>query len=739
MSVKIIDTLKPKNNGSFPIVEAVDVAVSSDLRLPEALEAKADVTALAEVIGEIADKAGIEDLEALAEQITTPFNFKGTVETEAELPSTAELNDTYFVTELNYRVTWNGTEFTQNSLDEGEYEDELSKVSDNVDAVKADLTELPKRAYNKNNNTSGYYLSSSGEMIASATWNVTEKFDVTQGSVTYSGITTVTSSAKACFFDADDDFVSYFVISTSETTIIDIPSEAKYVRFSVHNSDVDSFKCEYQFLSTYADSKNAVDSAKAYVESRVIDVENDMRNLPNIQYDDVQVTSGYYLDSTGTPTHESNWGYTEKLRIDGKSFKYGGVSVISQNAYSFFYDANGELIEGSGFHTVKDSEATVQEVPTSAVYVSFSIRNSDFDSFYVKYKLFDTDASVDMSFLFDLPYVKPQIKQDEITKGYYLDVNGEEVYQANWGYTAKIQIDHSKPFEYSGISTASSSGYCHFYDADGDLIANSGFRAVANVPTTVSTIPSNAKYVVFTLFKDDYSTFSLRYKLFDTASSIQSIWKGKNYISHGDSITYYDGHEYPGGGICKGYQSVMNDSIGFDTITNQGRSGYSMADRTGHNGIVSTILATNHVSQDLCSIFAGTNDFKLDVPIGTIGVIGDTELDRTTFYGAYRTAIEHILTQKPSIRLVLFTPLQRNNDGYDVNTTNTAGHKLIDYVDAVKAVGKLYGLPVCDLYANSGFTQLTLSAYTIDGLHPNDAGHKRIGDYLVSFVNSVGN
>lgn len=65
--------------------------------------------------------------------------------------------------------------------------------------LKEDLTELPKRAYNKNNNTSGYYLSASGEMIASSTWNVSEKFDVTQGPVTYSGITTVTSSAKACF------------------------------------------------------------------------------------------------------------------------------------------------------------------------------------------------------------------------------------------------------------------------------------------------------------------------------------------------------------------------------------------------------------------------------------------------------------------------------------------------------------------------------------------------------------
>ena len=82
--------------------------------------------------------------------------------------------------------------------------------------------------------------------------------------------------------------------------------------------------------------------------------------------------------------------------------------------------------------------------------------------------------------------------------------------------------------------------------------------------------------------------------------------------------------------------------------------------------------------------------------------------------------------------------MQRNNDGYNVNTVNTAGYKLVDYVDAIKKIGEMYGLPVCDMYAASGFTQLTLSAFTIDGLHPNNPGHARMGNFLTCFVNSVG-
>ena len=35
--IDIIDTIKPKNNGTFPVVEAIDVAINEGTRLPDAL------------------------------------------------------------------------------------------------------------------------------------------------------------------------------------------------------------------------------------------------------------------------------------------------------------------------------------------------------------------------------------------------------------------------------------------------------------------------------------------------------------------------------------------------------------------------------------------------------------------------------------------------------------------------------------------------------------------------------
>ncbi len=83
MPVTVIDTIKPKNNGSFPIVEAVDVAVTDELRLPEALEAKADVSALNETNATVSGKADASDVA------TATANLQGQIN-QIEISASAE-------------------------------------------------------------------------------------------------------------------------------------------------------------------------------------------------------------------------------------------------------------------------------------------------------------------------------------------------------------------------------------------------------------------------------------------------------------------------------------------------------------------------------------------------------------------------------------------------------------------------------------------------------------------------
>ena len=173
---------------------------------------------------------------------------------------------------------------------------------------------------------------------------------------------------------------------------------------------------------------------------------------------------------------------------------------------------------------------------------------------------------------------------------------------------------------------------------------------------------------------------------------------------------------------------------------NKGVSGVPMANGSANgSGTVYTIdRYTEFSDKDLVIIAAGTNDFKLNVPLGDKGESGDISFDDTTFYGAYRKSIEKILSVNPTIRIVLFTPLQRDNSDYDVNTTNGSGHKLIDYVNAIIEIGEMYGVPIVDLYRNSGITKLNLSQFTTDGLHLSQSGYDRSSNYAAGIISKIG-
>ena len=206
-----------------------------------------------------------------------------------------------------------------------------------------------------------------------------------------------------------------------------------------------------------------------------------------------------------------------------------------------------------------------------------------------------------------------------------------------------------------------------------------------------------------------------------------ALTTGITAVSYGDSIT-----------AANKYQPYVTDRLVLRSYVNRGVSGRPMADGTANGaGTVTTVLSNgDHASFRLVTIAAGTNDFRLDVPIGTLGTWASA-LNRNTYLGAYRTALDFILKENPRARIVLCTPLKRNNAGYTDESTNAAGHKLADYAQAVRDVARMYGLPVCDWYLDSGFNERTLATLTTDGLHPNALGNSHLGRFMGDFLGSV--
>ena len=141
---------------------------------------------------------------------------------------------------------------------------------------------------------------------------------------------------------------------------------------------------------------------------------------------------------------------------------------------------------------------------------------------------------------------------------------------------------------------------------------------------------------------------------------------------------------------------------------------------------------------DVVVVFGGTNDFGHgDAPMGTMK-------DRTndTFYGAYHMLMQQLIERYPHAQLIVMTPLHRI--GKEMMPFNEAGVRragvLKDYVDAIRDIAEFYSVPVVDLFAQSGLqprVKILRELYMPDGLHPNDAGHRKIADRLMALLDRL--
>ena len=137
---------------------------------------------------------------------------------------------------------------------------------------------------------------------------------------------------------------------------------------------------------------------------------------------------------------------------------------------------------------------------------------------------------------------------------------------------------------------------------------------------------------------------------------------------------------------------------------------------------------------DMVFVFGGTNDYGHgDAPLGALG-------DKTpcTFYGALHDLYTRLQTKYPNAQIFAITPLHCDNDEQEVNGRGVDRKGgLLAYVNAVKAVAKAFCIPVLDAFHDWGMKPIADKDndpyFWVDGLHPNDNGHKRIAEQIVKF------
>lgn len=198
----------------------------------------------------------------------------------------------------------------------------------------------------------------------------------------------------------------------------------------------------------------------------------------------------------------------------------------------------------------------------------------------------------------------------------------------------------------------------------------------------------------------------------------------------GMSIWWYDGNTLSasgfGGGVkAKGYQTLLKQVFNFKNTVNYCYSGFSLGGTSASDGasICNKMSTWSGSDGDIWTLDTITNDFKRNIPIGTINDYNNST-GITTYFGALRKFKDTITSLCGSNHIVICSnALRRNNASYTSISKNTVGHALLDYEKALMHVASLNNWYFVDQYRLSGINDDTLQFTTLDGLHLNNFGY----------------
>lgn len=181
-------------------------------------------------------KADASTLDAKANKtdLTTPFNFKGSCLSSA-LPSSAEQNDTWYCTDLQYRKTWNGSGWYQSSIEEAQYVDELSSLKEDMNCLNDNVSFVHNALYTLE---SGSVSFAQGDISAEDKYR-SNKIWLPKGSAVF--ILPYAGFKMAVLYKSEDDTIPYKIAELG--TYSNIIKEEGWYRFifdkNLMNADAD--------------------------------------------------------------------------------------------------------------------------------------------------------------------------------------------------------------------------------------------------------------------------------------------------------------------------------------------------------------------------------------------------------------------------------------------------------------------------------------------------------------------
>jgi lysophospholipase L1-like esterase len=227
--------------------------------------------------------------------------------------------------------------------------------------------------------------------------------------------------------------------------------------------------------------------------------------------------------------------------------------------------------------------------------------------------------------------------------------------------------------------------------------------------------------------------------------TLHSQWLGKTAAYLGDSMT-----DSTSTATACLYWVYLKELMGLKPIV-YGHSGYKWSDMLGE----AQKLKAEGGKCDVIFVFAGTNDFMADIPIGEFYTEREEItnknsvptalkhrtliMDQSTFCGRINMAMQYLKDNFPDKQIIILTPIHRalanfgeGNVQPDENYANATGRYFSEYVETLRKASAMWAVPLIDLYTDSGLYPLSdafmpyFHNKEMDRLHPNALGDYRI-------------
>jgi lysophospholipase L1-like esterase len=499
----------------------------------------------------------------------------------------------------------------------------------------------------------------------------------------------------------------------------------------------------------------------------VISVQAATQNLVTNLFDSARVTANSFINAlNGTVGSASGWYATGFMVVQAGTQIVSSIAISNggNNGYAF-YDINQAFISGAigviaagtpisvpatasfvrmGFSANPSATLMVVQgatVPTS--YVGFGTVNPAITPSVTQVASVVASSLPAINNLFDVSRIQKDaglnislgtIVTAGLTGFYvsdYMPVIGGQTYnlstasatgtsQFGIGYfrADKTYIGPGPGLPYTAGLTFTPPANCAFIRMTGAYSAGSFPDAAKQMVTLGATPPSI--YIPFLGTPVFASPWRLKkWGVFGDSISADFVQAWQNAVSvyHGMTLTFQDARHgrFPNQ-IFENYSGSPLTRVTSTTTPASSIIG----------GTVGNTLAQDIAALDLLLIELGTN-----TPQNAFGTVNDTPTT-DSFCGNMMSALEAIMTAKPSIRLAWITPY-RATGSFMANPT-----QFLQLNGLIKSVAMLYSIPVIDIGSIAGFNSFTWSTFLIDGVHPNPTGFARYSSAIAQALTLVG-